>query len=122
MNKIYSGFHQLPHGNASTMVQEGCIVLEGGAFRGLYGEGVLDALMLENINLRCTIGVSAGAMNGLNYVSGQIGRSIRMNLKYRHDKRYVGRKALQNGEGLIGFAFAFHQADQEYPFDKKRFF
>lgn len=56
MNKIYSGFHQLPHGNASTMVQEGCIVLEGGAFRGLYGEGVLDALMLENINLRCTIG------------------------------------------------------------------
>lgn len=41
MNKIYSGFHQLPHGNASTMVQEGCIVLEGGAFRGLYGEGVL---------------------------------------------------------------------------------
>ena len=38
MNKIYSGFHQLPHGNASTMVQEGCIVLEGGAFRGLYGE------------------------------------------------------------------------------------
>ena len=60
MNKIYSGFHQLPHGNASTMVQEGCIVLEGGAFRGLYGEGVLDALMLENINLRCTIGVYAG--------------------------------------------------------------
>lgn len=82
----------------------------------------MDALMLENINLRCTIGVSAGAMNGLNYVSGQIGRSIRMNLKYRHDKRYVGRKALQNGEGLIGFAFAFHQADQEYPFHKKRFF
>ena len=37
MNKIYSGFHQLPHGNASTMVQAGCIVLAGGAFRGLYG-------------------------------------------------------------------------------------
>ena len=55
MNKIYSGFHQLPHGNASTMVQEGCIVLEGGAFRGLYGEGVLDALMLENINLRLVL-------------------------------------------------------------------
>ena len=45
MNKIYSGFHQLPHGNASTMVQEGCIVLEGGAFRGLYGEGVLLSLI-----------------------------------------------------------------------------
>lgn len=39
------------------MVQEGCIVLESGAFRGLYGEGVLDALMQENINLRCTISI-----------------------------------------------------------------
>ena len=63
MNKQYRGFHQLPHSTASNELQEGCIVLEGGAFRGLYGEGVLDALMLENINMRCTIGVSAGAMN-----------------------------------------------------------
>ena len=122
MNKQYRGFHQLPHSTASNELQEGCIVLEGGAFRGLYGEGVLDALMLENINMRCTIGVSAGAMNGLNYVSGQIGRSIRMNLKYRHDNRYVGRKALRSSNGLIGFDFAFHQADKEYPFDRKRFF
>lgn len=122
MKHTYTGFAQLPHSEASNAICEGCIVLEGGAFRGLYGEGVLDALMQEGINMRCTIGVSAGAMNGLNYVSGQIGRSIRMNLKYRNDSRYVGHKALRSDKGLIGFGFAFHQADKAYPFDKKRFF
>lgn len=122
MNKEYSRYNQLPRHTASSVIQEGCIVLEGGAFRGLYGEGVLDALMQADINMRCTIGVSAGAMNGLNYVSGQIGRSIRMNLKYRHDDRYVGARALLSGDGLIGFDFAFREVDKEDPFDRKRFF
>lgn len=122
MSKKYEKLYQLPKGLASENVIKGCIVLEGGAFRGLYGEGVLDAFMQAGINLECTIGVSAGAMNGLNYVSGQIGRSIRLNLKYRHDNRYVGRKALMRSNGLIGFDFAFYDLENEDPFDKKRFF
>lgn len=122
MKKQYEKLYQLPNGKASDNIIKGCIVLEGGAFRGLYGEGVLDALMQEGVNMQCTIGVSAGAMNGLNYVSGQIGRSIRLNLKYRHDNRYVGRKALIRSNGIIGFDFAFYDVDKENPFDKKRFF
>ena len=46
-------------------------------------------LMEAGINLSCTVGVSAGALNGMNYVSGQIGRSGRLNLTYRHDSRYA---------------------------------
>ena len=84
---IYSGLDKLPEGNGSDEVTEGCIVLEGGAFRAVYEEGVLDALMKENINMACTVGVSAGAMNGMHYVAGQIGRAARINLRYRHDKR-----------------------------------
>lgn len=122
MKKHYDKLYQLPNGNAPHNVTKGCIVLEGGAFRGLYGEGVLDALMQEGINMQCTIGVSAGAMNGLNYVSGQVGRSIRLNLKYRHDNRYVGRKAFMRSNGIIGFDFAFYDLEKEDPFNRKRFF
>ena len=46
-------------GEASNVTTPGCMVLEGGAFRGLYTQGVLDVLMQEGINLACTIGVSA---------------------------------------------------------------
>ena len=119
--QVYSGIGKLPAGRASDIITEGCIVLEGGAFRGVYTSGVLDALMEEDINMRCTVGVSAGALNGVNYVSGQIGRSGRINLRYRHDSRYVGAKAIKKNKGIIGFDFVFGDMDKVPPLDKKRF-
>ena len=62
IEKVYSGINDLPSGSAPEGIIEGCAVLEGGAFRGVYGEGVLDALMQNGINMSCTIGVSAGAI------------------------------------------------------------
>ncbi len=119
--KVYSGIDTIPSGNTEDEVIEGCIVLEGGAFRGVYGEGVLDCLMQEGINMEYTVGVSAGALNGMNYVSGQIGRSARINLRYRHDSRYVSFRKLRKWGGVIGFDFCFYQINDE-PFDYKRFF
>ena len=60
--KIYSHIDKIPSGSASRKVTEGCLVLEGGAFRGLYSQGFMDAMMKAGINMQCTIGVSAGAM------------------------------------------------------------
>ena len=96
----YKNVDSLPLGHTSDKVTPGCIVLEGGAFRGVYTSGVLDRLMQADINMDCTIGVSAGAMNGFNYVSGQIGRSGRINLTYRHDPRYIGYRALRDNHGI----------------------
>ena len=53
VEKVYSGINDLPSGSAPEGVIEGCAVLEGGAFRGVYGEGVLDALMQNGINMSC---------------------------------------------------------------------
>ena len=75
--KIYSHIDKIPSGSASRKVTEGCLVLEGGAFRGLYSQGFMDAMMKAGINMRCTIGVSAGAMAGMNYVAGQRRGSLR---------------------------------------------
>ena len=119
--QIYSGIYELPAALASEQLTEGCIVLEGGAFRGVYTSGVLDALMEADLNFQCTVGVSAGAMNGMNYVSGQIGRSGRINLRYRHDSRYVGFHAIRRNHGLIGFDFVFGQMESVPPFNRQRF-
>lgn len=119
-DKVFSGLALLPKGNASKELTEGCIVLEGGAFRGVYGEGVLDALMEAGINFQTTIGTSAGALNGMNYVSGQIGRAARINLEYRHDSRYVGTQAFLNNGGVVGFDFAFNELE-DLPFNYERF-
>lgn len=118
---VFSGLDSLPRGRASETLTEGCAVLEGGAFRGVYGEGVLDAMMEEDINLSCTVGVSAGALNGMNYVTGQIGRSARLNLRYRHDPRYVGSGTRKTNDGIIGFDFMFGDAGKDEPYDMEYF-
>ena len=103
--KTYSGIDGIPDGRASEELIEGCLVLEGGAFRGLYTQGFLDALMINDINLSCVIGVSAGALSGVNYVSGQIGRSARVNLGFRSDSRYIGKKAAENSHSILDVGF-----------------
>jgi len=120
--KVFSGIGRIPQGDAPEGLTEGCLVLEGGAFRGVYTNGVTDALMEAGINFSCTVGVSAGAMTGMNYVSGQIGRSARINLRYRHDGRYVGVRAVRKNRGIIGFDFVFGPMEKVEPFDEKRFF
>lgn len=120
-NKVYSRITSIPKGNASKHLTPGCLVLEGGAFRGLYTSGVLDALMIHDINIQTVVGVSAGALNGMNYTAGQIGRSGRINLSYRHDSRYVGAKAMVRNHGVIGFDFVLKEVKEEEPFDEEAF-
>lgn len=119
--KVYSGIDNVLSGETTDEIIEGCMVLEGGAFRGVYTSGVLDYLMQNGINMRSTIGVSAGALNGVAYLSGQIGRSARVNLRYRHESDFVGWGAMRKNDGIIGFDYLFNEIDKIDPLDKERF-
>ena len=120
--KTYRELSKIPYGHADKSITPGCIVVEGGAFRGLYNQGVLDALMENNLNFACTIGTSAGALAGFNYEAGQIGRSARANLTYRHYTDYVGRGALAHAHSPIRMDFLFNDYNAIEPFDEKTFF
>ena len=63
-------------------MKKACLVLEGGAMRGIYTSAIIDTFLDENIMFDSLIGVSAGALFGVNYVSKQKGRSLRYNKKY----------------------------------------
>ena len=111
----------IPRGQASAALVPGCLVLEGGAFRGLYTQGVLDAMMEQGLNLSCVVGVSAGALAGINYVSGQIGRSARTNLLYRHDSRYIGTRSLLHSHSILDVGFLTEDRGVLEPLDRARF-
>ena len=85
------------------------LVLEGGAMRGLYTAGILDYLLDTNIKIDGIIGVSAGALFGVNYVSKQKGRSLRYNKKYINDKRYMSIRSLLTTGNLVNTKFAYHE-------------
>lgn len=120
-SQTYSHFDSLPNDRASDRLTEGCLVLEGGGFRGLYSQGVLDTLMLLDVNFTCVIGVSAGAIAGTGYVSGQIGRAARLNIQYRHDDRYIGLRAFMHSRSMLDVGFATEDRGIFEPFDEERF-
>ncbi len=58
------------------------LVLEGGAFRGLFTAGVLDALLDIGADFKYVVGVSAGATNAYSYISKQKGRNLEIMEKF----------------------------------------
>ena len=88
-------------------------VLEGGAMRGLYTAGVLDVLMQNNVSTDAIYGVSAGALFGINFKSKQIGRAIRYNLKYAHEKNYMGLYSLITTGDIMNKKFCFDRIINE---------
>lgn len=101
------------------MEHKTALVLEGGAMRGLYSAGVLDVFIKNNINVDTVYGVSAGALFGLNYKSRQIGRAIRYNLKYAHEKNYMGLYSLITTGDVMNRDFCFKKL--VYELDKLDF-
>ncbi len=100
------------------MSQKTGLVLEGGAMRGLFSAGVLDVMMENGIELDAAMGVSAGAVFGCNYKSGQIGRSIRYNLRFCGDPRYCSFESLRKTGDLYNVQFCYDEIPNKLdPFD-----
>ena len=104
------------------MPQSAALLLEGGSLRGLYTSGTLDILMENGLYFPAVAGVSAGALNAVNYVARQPGRAASINLRYRHDPRYFGPRAAFNGGSLFGLNFMLRDLPQEVPFDNDTFY
>lgn len=99
-----------------------CLVLEGGAKRGIYTAGVLDVFLENGIMTDGVIGVSAGAIHGCSYVSKQIGRSIRYNLKYNDDYRFMSFKSFLKTGNVVDTNFAYYELPEKLDlFDHKTF-
>ena len=100
------------------MEKKSAVVMEGGAMRGMFTCGVLDVFMENGITFDAGIGISAGAVFGCNYKSGQIGRPIRYNKKYCNDKRYCSFKSLIKTGDMYGVDFCYRELPYELdPFD-----
>ncbi len=99
-----------------------CLVLEGGALRGLYTAGALAYLYEKGLNVDCIIGVSAGALFGVNYFSNQPERVLNYNLKYCNDKRYMSVRSLILTGNVVNKKFAYYKVTKKlFPFDEETF-
>lgn len=99
------------------------LVLEGGGMRGIYTVGVLDTLLNYNYLADYLIGVSAGASNGVSYISGQKDRAKRTIINYIGDKRYLSISNYIKTGSLFGMDFLFKEIPEKLEiFDHDAFF
>ena len=70
------------------------LVLEGGGMRGVFTCGVLDAFMKNGLYFNYVVAVSAGACNGLSYMSRQIRRARISNIDFLARYKYIGLRHL----------------------------
>lgn len=117
----------------------GCaLVLEGGAYRGIFTSGVLDVLMERGIGVpgpsaagagraagarrafASVWGTSAGALNAINFRAGQIGRAARVLLAFRDDSRMMSLASLARTGNMAGNDFLYGEVQDEIdPFDNE---
>ena len=84
------------------------LVLEGGAMRGMFTVGALDVFMDEGIHFDGMVGVSAGALFGVNYLSDQRSRALRYSQRFNGDKRYMGMGSFLRTGNYFNTEFAYN--------------
>ena len=90
-------------------IDNAALVLQGGGARGAFTAGVLDVFMENHLVFPYVIGTSAGALNAVNYLSGDIGRSKKVTTEVMLDPKFCSfRNRLFRGSAF-NFAYLFHE-------------
>ena len=99
------------------------LVLEGGGMRGVFTSGVLDAFMKYDLYFRYVVAVSAGACNGLSYMSRQPRRARISNIDMLAKYDYIGLRHLVTQGCIFDPKLLYDRFPNELiPFDYNTYF
>ncbi len=96
------------------------IIDVGGGFRDIYGAGVLDRCMDENITFDYALGISAGSGNLASFLAGQRGRNHTFYMEYVFRKEYASIQNWIKHRSYVDLDYAYgtlSNAGGEYPLD-----
>lgn len=94
------------------------LVLEGGGMRGVFTCGVIDALLKHECYFPYAVAVSAGACNGLSYMSRQPRRARYSNIDLLQKYGYISLKSLIKNGSIFDPNLLYERfPDEIIPFD-----
>ena len=85
----------------------------GGGMRAVYGAGVLDRLIDENIEFDYYMGVSAGSANIISYLGGHRGRTLRFYRDYSFRPQYMGFRNFLKTKSYINLDYIYSTMTNE---------
>lgn len=92
----------------------------GGGLRGIYGAGVLDRCLEEDLRFDLCIGVSAGSANMASYLAGQYGRNKPFYDEYSFRREYMSVHNLIRKHSYLDLGYVYgtlSNAGGENPLD-----
>lgn len=99
------------------------LVLEGGGMRGVFTSGVLDGFMKHDVYFHYVVAVSAGACNGLSYMSHQIRRARISNIDFLLKYKYIGLRYLFSQGCIIDRKLLYEDFPEKLlPYDYDAYF
>mgnify|MGYP002624562998 CR=1 FL=1 len=94
------------------------LVIEGGGMRGVFTAGVLDAFMKHEVYFPYVVAVSAGACNGLSYMSRQPRRARYANIDMLQKYGYISLRSLLEKGSIFDPDILYERFPNEImPFD-----
>ena len=96
------------------------VVDVGGGERGIYGAGVLDWCMENDVHFDVCVGVSAGSANLCSYIAGQLGRNFAFYTTYSFRPQYMGPGLVVRKREYADLDYIYgglSNSDGEYPLD-----
>ncbi|MDY6093833.1 MAG: patatin family protein [Candidatus Enteromonas sp.] len=106
----------------SKVFENVALVAQGGGSRGAFTAGVEDVLLREGIRFPYLIGTSAGALNNLDFLSEDYGRSKVVTTELLGDRKFLSLHNLIRKGGLFDFSYLIQELPKErLPFDFETF-
>ncbi|WP_346836811.1 patatin family protein [Microbulbifer sp. SAOS-129_SWC] len=98
------------------------LVIEGGAMRGIFAAGVLDAFIdAEYLPFDFAIGVSAGSTNLIGYLAGDRGRSRQILLDHARRDEFINWRRCLRGGHFCDVGWLWHASFDEVPLNVPRY-
>lgn len=105
------------------IVRKSGLVLEGGGMRGVFTSGVLDAFMKHEVYFSYVVAVSAGACNGLSYISRQPRRARISNIDMLVEYDYISLRHLVSQGSIFDPDLLYRRfPDELVPYDYDAYF
>jgi predicted patatin/cPLA2 family phospholipase len=106
------------------MANKTAMIDVGGGFRAIFGAGVMDRMLEDDVNVDHCYGVSAGSANMVSFIAGQKGRNHKFYTEYAFRKEYASLDSYVKNHNYANLDYVYgtlSNHDGEYPVDFEAF-
>ncbi|MCF2587754.1 patatin-like phospholipase family protein [Brevibacterium sp. UCMA 11752] len=105
-------------------INDTALIFEGGGMRASLTSGMVVTLLQAGLSFDWVAGISAGASNTVNYLSGDARRARRSFVDFAADEQFGGLRYFARGQGMFNAEYIYQKAggpEEALPFDWESF-